>query len=223
MSVAIHRVPKPCCNSLSVLVTFLKGVIQFKRGEFHSIKLTYLGKWSWSFYRDHNTSSMQFKCILHFYIQIYWSQIHARCHICLYQSLRNLQLNYFSLDDFQEFNVKQALSKLGHWAFHIYNFFHHKKCKSSLTLLVLSHSQLLLNILTIIFSAAVRNIHMHALYFFQRCSSIELVLFSANIGAIKSCLIQFTSFLPSPPFFPFLQPYPPPCSWVGRFMGRLAF
>lgn len=100
-------------------------------------------------------------------------------------------------------------------------FFNHKKCKSSLAVLVFSHSQLMLNILTIMFSAAVRNIHTSALYFFQRCSSIKLVLFSANVDAIKSCLIQFISSLPS--LLPFPQPYPPPCSWVGRFMGRLGF
>lgn len=35
-------------------------------------------------------------------------------HICHYQSHRNLQLNYFSKDEFQELNVKQALRKLSH-------------------------------------------------------------------------------------------------------------
>lgn len=31
--------------------------------------------------------------------------------------------SYFSQDDFQEFNVKQALRKLSHWAYHIYIYF----------------------------------------------------------------------------------------------------
>lgn len=138
---------------------------------------------------------MQFNC---FYIFIFkYSEFRHTCVSISVPIRASGIFSYFSQDDFQEFNVKQALRKLSHWAYHIYIFFDHKKCKSSLTMLVLSHSRLMLNILTIMFSAAVRNTHTPALYFFQRCSSIELVLFSATIDAIKSCLIQFTSFLPS--------------------------